>query len=139
MKCTRHVNEISITLKDNGLKVTHGRLGLLDIFKHNKKPLTVKEIARLYKSFGKINLVTLYRNVESLAEMGIVKKLKISDKEVHYEIPHSHHHHLICTNCGKIADLENCEVRLPKSKVPGFSKIKEHSLEFFGLCNNCHK
>ncbi len=139
MKCAQHEKEISATLKNNGLKVTPGRLGLLDIFKHNKKPLAVKEIAKLYKSFGKIDLVTLYRNVESLAEMGIVKKLRISDKEAHYEIPHSHHHHLICTNCGKIADLENCEVRLPKTKIPGFSKIKEHSLEFFGLCNNCDK
>ncbi len=143
MGCTEHKKEITKLLKDGGLKITFGRLGLLDIFKHSKRPLTVKEIAKLYKNIGKIDLATLYRNMESLEETDIIKKVRIADNEIHYELPSLHHHHLVCTRCNKIADVQIClnNKLIPKDVVKklGFKKITSHSLEFFGLCKKCSK
>lgn len=143
MNCKVHTEESTKQLKDQGLKVTGGRLGLLDIFKHAKKPLTVKDIAKQFKLLGKIDLVTLYRNIEQLATLGIIKKIRIADNEAHYELSTSHHHHLICTNCGKIVDIKNCAVKniISQKNISalGFKKITDHSLEFFGLCKICDK
>ena len=44
--CKQHAQESKEQLKNNGLKITTARLGLLDILKHAKKPLSIKEITK---------------------------------------------------------------------------------------------
>jgi Fe2+ or Zn2+ uptake regulation protein len=137
MECKIHLQESAQQLKDQGLKITSVRLKLLDIFKHAKKPLSVKEI---YKNLKSADLVTLYRNVESLEDQGLLKHIYINSKQAFYELNSSrHHHHITCVQCGKINDIAECEVKIKKGSIPGFAKVTEHSLEFFGLCNKCTK
>lgn len=136
-----HTDESKQLLKKNGLKITQARLNLLDVFKHSKKPLSIKEIAQRFNQ-NNVDLVTLYRNVESLQSLGIVKKIYLKDREVYYELTGgAHHHHLICTNCGKLEDVQVQEMNLDKAflKRHGFAKVTDHSLEFFGLCVKCSK
>jgi Fur family ferric uptake transcriptional regulator len=139
--CNQHTTESKQQLKTGGLKVTTARLDLLDILKHAKKPLSIKEIAqRLGES--KIDLVTLYRNVESLQKLGIVKQINLKDRQAYYELgAGEHHHHLICTNCGRLEDVHIEEINLNKTflKKHGFAKVTDHSLEFFGICAKCNK
>lgn len=115
---------------------------LLDIFKHAKKPLSVNEIFAMLKNH-KADKVTLYRNVESLAKVGVLKQIRLKDRQAYYElIERNHHHHLICKQCGKIKDISNCNLDDLNKKVlsmTGFSTITEHSLEFFGICASCAK
>jgi Fur family ferric uptake transcriptional regulator len=137
--CVQHTNESKKQLKTGGLKITSTRLQLLDIFKHAKKPLSIKELA---KSIGaKADEVTLYRNIESFENLGLLKQIRFQDRQAYYELSGDHHHHIVCQRCGKIADVKNCRVNLPKASVAaaGFKKLKGHSLEFFGLCNSCAK
>lgn len=139
MKCQKHEKESSEQLKSRGLKITVGRLGLLDIFKHNKKPLAVKEIAKNLKGQ---DLVTLYRNIESLQKLGMIKQIKLKDRQAYYELFSSdHHHHIICNNCNKLVDVKIKEVTLNKKLLHklGFAKVTDHSLEFFGICRSCSK
>lgn len=139
--CPQHTTESKQQLKTGGLKVTPARLGLLDILKHTKKPLSIKDIAKKMGN-GNVDLVTLYRNIESLEKLNIVKQIKLKDSQAYYEIAAgAHHHHLVCTNCGKLADVEIKEINLNKTflKKHGFAKVTDHSLEFFGLCDNCDK
>ena len=52
-----------------------------------------------------------------------------------------HHHHLICSNCGKVVDFPSCELEEAQqslSKQTGF-RIDGHLLEFIGLCQACQK
>jgi len=137
--CPEHTTESTRQLKTGGLKITSARLSLLDVLKHSKKPLSIKEIA---KSLDGVDLVTLYRNIEYLKNLGLVKEINLKDRQAYFELAEGrHHHHLICTNCGKLADVEIPEIKLSKSflKKRGFSKITDHSLEFFGLCAKCGK
>jgi Fe2+ or Zn2+ uptake regulation protein len=135
--CIEHTTESKYQLKTGGLKVTSARLDLLDALKHAKKPLSVKELA---KKLGGVDLVTLYRNIEALENLGAVKKINLNSREAYYELAGGkHHHHIICTNCGKLADVEVNEMNLNKNflKKHGFAKVTGHSLEFFGLCKAC--
>lgn len=141
LSCVKHLKESQTQLKTNGLKVTSARLGLLDVFKHAKKPVSVKQLA---KKLGKnaADVVTLYRNVEALADLGVLKMVRLNDKQIYYELAGGeHHHHLICTNCGKLEDVKMREINLSKTflKSHGFAKVTSHSLEFFGLCQACVK
>lgn len=111
----------------------------MDILKHAKKPLNVKQIS---KALGRIvDPVTLYRNIESLENLGIIKQVRLLGREAYYELTGEHHHHIVCENCGKVSDVKTCAVSLPKSsaKTAGFAKVNRHSLEFFGLCTSCVK
>lgn len=86
------------------------------------------------------DVVTLYRNVESLKEMGLIKQIKLRDRQAYYELSYApHHHHLICTSCGKLEDVKVREPVLTKTflKNHGFTRITDHSLEFFGICGAC--
>ena len=138
--CGQHTLESKQQLKIGGLKITSARLGLLDMFKHAKTPLAVKDIAK--KFTGKTDLVTLYRNVESLENLGLIKKLSLNDRQAYYELANDHHHHLICENCHRIVDIKDCDVPGVEKNIKtysGFATISRHSLEFFGLCKNCAK
>src|SRR5579872_7289409 len=101
--CRQHEQESKVQLKSGGLKITPARLNLLDIFKHAKKPISVKEIS---KDLKQADVVTLYRNIDSLKNLGVIKKISLGKTEGYYELSSAkHHHHLICKVCGRIADV----------------------------------
>lgn len=142
MKCEQHNQQSSAILKQSKLKSTGARLKLLDIFKHAKKPLSVNDIFSLLRD-EKADKVTLYRNVESLARIGVLKQIRLKDRQAYYElVEKNHHHHIICSHCGKIKDISKCAVDIINKnflRSVGFSKLTEHSLEFFGVCVSCAK
>ena len=137
--CVQHKAESSQQLKTSGLKITAARLELLDIFKHAKKPLSIQEISH-HLSTSSVDVATLYRNVESLQNLGLVKQINLQSRQAYYELAGgAHHHHLVCTNCGKLANIKPKETDLAQSllKTHGFARVIDHSLEFFGVCNKC--
>ncbi len=128
-------------LKGLGSKITPGRVKILEVLGKEPKPLTIEE---LQKKVGKgINEVTLYRNLELLADAGIVERSDLRHGHAHYElvVGRPHHHHIVCTNCGYVEDIElphptvSTKEALKRSK--GFASVKDYSLEFFGLCKKC--
>lgn len=142
MKCIEHSTQSKAELQEGNLKATSGRLELLDIFRHTQKPISVNGLFTILKKTG-VDKVTLYRNVESLVKIGIVRQVRLKDRQAYYEMAnHGHHHHVVCTVCGKIKDMSGCGINIVNKrflKISGFSKITEHSLEFFGVCSSCAK
>ena len=138
--CQEHFKESFVQLKSGGLKVTSARLSLLDIFKHAKKPVSVRQISRQLKQ---PDVATLYRNIDALTDLGLIKKISLGKTEGYYELNAAkHHHHLICKVCGRIADVEGCKVSVADKNFAshhGFAKVTDHSLEFFGVCKLCAK
>jgi Fur family ferric uptake transcriptional regulator len=124
-------------LKEHRAKLTKARKLLINIFQAHHLPLTEAEIrAKL-----KVNKTTVYRELELFSNLGIVKEVFFGDGKKRFELNlHNHHHHLICTNCEKVEDIfvhkdvEHVEQKIRKLKN---FVIKNHSLEFFGLCKNC--
>lgn len=126
-------------LKVKGLRPTPRRLALVDALKAAKTPKTVDELRMRLKD---VDLVTIYRNLQLLVEAGLVREVRFKDASVRYELAGGeHHHHLVCTSCGKVDELEGCNVSLFEKKAlrqtERFATINEHSLEFFGTCVAC--
>ena len=130
-----------VLLKSIGSKVTPGRVKILEVLEQEPKPLTVEE---LKKKVGKeVDGVTLYRSLELLADAGIVERSDLRHGHAHYElvVDRPHHHHIVCTNCGYVEDIEvphptvSAKEALKRSK--GFTSVKDYSLEFYGLCKKC--
>ena len=84
-----------------------------------------------------VGLVTVYRTLHLLSELGLVRRLDLGDGP-RYELAEDHHHHLICEACGSVAEFEQCPldlVRLPE--VGDNFEVRAHSLEVYGRCSSC--
>ncbi|MEG1255287.1 Fur family transcriptional regulator [Clostridium sp.] len=139
------VENLKQTLKEKGYKLTPQRRSILDeIIKNEGSHLTTEEIYDLVKvNCPEIGLATVYRTVQLLEEMGVVYKLDLDDGCSRYELcdddENHQHHHLICQNCGKVIEVEVDlleELEQVIEKKYNFN-IKNHSLKFYGICDNC--
>ena len=130
-------------LKQAGLKVTHSRCKILEIFQSSPdEHYTADKLKDMLADSGEtIGLATIYRVLTQLEMAELIQKNNFDDNQSAYEIKKSHHDHLICTKCGNIiefvnSDLENLQERI--SKEYNFS-LESHVMTLFGSCNdeNC--
>ena len=134
--------EIAAALKRRGYKLTHQRRAIIDVLSGSGEHLTPADIHnRLKKEHPEIGLVTVYRTLELLQESGLLCEVHIGDSCRSYlnKKADEHHHHLVCSSCGKVVDFTGCELdELQKrlSVETGF-KIEKHLLEFMGCCSKC--
>ncbi|MDU0479258.1 Fur family transcriptional regulator [Staphylococcus chromogenes] len=89
----------------------------------------------------KVGLTTVYRTLQSLVDIHAVDVLHMSNGESVYRRCDSdaHHHHLVCTNCGKTVEIQGKAVEMwaeAQAKENGF-KLTDHTAEIFGLCEKC--
>jgi Fur family ferric uptake transcriptional regulator len=96
-----------------------------------------------------IGLMTVYRTLDLLERTGVVHRIALADGQARYELrstaKRDHHHHLICTVCGRIVDYSDFvseELDLVRkteeslARKHGF-RILDHNIEFLGLCAKC--
>jgi Fur family ferric uptake transcriptional regulator len=130
-------------LKAHNYRLTPGRIALLIFLKQSKKPLSTSQIQSDMNYT--LDKVTLYRALEDFSNSKIITKIKLNDIATYYEFVHNghHHHHIICEQCGKFEDIENCNQTSIQREIlkhsKGFMLVTSHSLEFFGICKECSK
>jgi len=92
------------------------------------------------QSHPRLGQVTVYRTLEILQGLGLVRKLH-SDAGCHAYAPasHDHGHHVICQRCQRAMEFEGCDISAVVASVEtqtGF-QVQSHWLEMFGLCPEC--
>lgn len=92
-----------------------------------------------------ISMGTVYRNLDVLAEFGLIKKIEPDFPQMRFDGNTKKHYHITCLHCGAIEDapiepsdnslknLENALGNLTKHGIFG------HKLEFIGLCSKCRE
>jgi len=127
-------------LGNNKLKTTKARLAVLEILEAVGKPLDVSEIeSELTNQSVTADNATVYRILDIFVDKNLVQRIEFQEGKFRYEISGRKHHHLICENCGKIKDVNDCPVVDLEASIAKKHKfvIKRHALEFFGLCEDC--
>jgi Fur family ferric uptake transcriptional regulator len=97
--------------------------------------------ARLKAQGERVGLATVYSQLRSLAAAGEVDSLRSSSGETLYRRCGlaSHHHHLVCRQCGRAVELDAPDVEDLTRRIGrryGFSDL-EHVLEITGVCDRC--
>ena len=123
-------------------KVTGPRRAILEILHRHPRPLTNKEIFAALTGTN-CDLATIYRSMHLLEKMGLVKRFDFGDGTARFELlaegDDGHHHHLVCTACAQVVEIEECfphELERQIAARNGFKKVT-HRLEFFGVCPQC--
>ncbi len=120
------------------LRATDQRIALLQTLSRLKGPVSVETLTQSAR--GAYDLATAYRILEALVRAGLAKRIELSQGRALFELAGSHHHHAVCTVCGRIKDIHAC---LPAGlnarvrRTSGFARIDDHQLEFFGVCTLC--
>lgn len=129
------MQNLFLSLKKSGYKLTAPRKMLLKVFKKINKPMTLNEI---HSECSSIDFASVYRSVKLFNEIGLVEEVNFADKKIRYELSNnSHHHHLLCTKCGEIKELPVC-ILSEIEKLTNYT-ITKHTFEFIGICPNCKK
>lgn len=104
--------------------------------------VSTQELHRvLQEGDARVSLATTYRILASMAEEGLVDTLRNGEGEAVYRRCEatSHHHHLLCRQCGKTVEIEAPAVENWAAKIAkenGFTQV-QHTVEIFGLCPEC--
>ncbi|MGN9134726.1 Fur family transcriptional regulator [Clostridium sp. HCP1S3_B4] len=140
-------NVLKEDLKKKGYKLTPQRRAIVDtIIQSEGKHLTAEEIYdEVKKICPEIGLATVYRTIQLFEQIGLVSKLQLNDGCSRYEIVHSDerhmHHHLICNICNAVIEVEDDLLEQLEEKIKKQYKFKilDHSVKFYGICEECQK
>ncbi|MFH1062894.1 MAG: Fur family transcriptional regulator [Candidatus Omnitrophota bacterium] len=130
-------------LRENGLKLTPRRKAIVELFIYCDSHLTPEEVwNELRKDFDQCGLPSVYRNLESLANCGILTRIQQFDRKKHYGLCSAvnsgyHHHHITCIKCGKVDEINDCAINDTK-KINGY-RVVSHFMQVNGICDACFK
>ncbi len=136
--------KIAAILRQQGYKLTPQRRAVLDAIALSHDHLTPADIYdKVRHEHPGIGLVTIYRTLDILDKLGLICEVHSGGNCRSYLLrrPQEHHHHLICSGCGTVADFTDCdlsELEQRLSRETSF-EIEGHLLEFAGRCQNCQK
>lgn len=136
---------IAARLDDDGQRYTSGRRKLVEVLVDAGRPLTAAEVL----VEGDLAQSSAYRNLAVLEACGVVHRVAGSDEFARFELAEDltdhHHHHLICTSCGRVDDFTVSD-RLEASLEVAMDRVAastgfvpdHHRLDLFGRCASCH-
>ena len=136
-----NANPIVEALDRAGYRLTAPRRAVAELITENDGHFIAADLASAARRrrIG-VSRASLFRTLDLLAELGIVERLDLPSGD-HAYVPCApvHHHHVICSRCGRTLDVEDCglsEVVAEISRRSGYL-IQAHRLEMFGLCHHC--
>ena len=114
---------------------------VIGALKRQGKFASAQSVYQLLRKDGEsTGLATVYRTLQKAAARNTVDVLRKDDGEALYRLCETgHHHHLVCTSCGKTIEVEGSAVERWANTVAknnGFRKVS-HVVELFGLCAKC--
>ena len=120
-------------MRGRGYRATPQRLAVLRALDEEQHQ-SMREILRRCPEIG---MATVYRTLDLLSELGIVRRMELGDGP-RYELAEDHHHHMICESCGDISEFEECPLDPRRLRFKGSAfQVRSHSLEVYGRCAEC--
>ena len=124
------------------MRMTNQREIILKELRKSRQHLTADELyVRVKKSMPRISLATVYRNLETLSEAGIITKLEISGRQKRFDYDIEEHDHIYCLQCRRVDNisLEHGLIDASSVSLPSGYQVTGYRVEFVGICRPCQK
>jgi Fur family peroxide stress response transcriptional regulator len=125
-----------------GVPVTPQRRVVLEaLLARHDHPTADQLFADVRARLAGVSRTTVYRVLETLVRLGAARKVHHPGVAVRFEARTERHHHLVCTVCGTVADVEAPQLdalRPPDVRRTGF-RITDWTVQFAGLCARCRR
>lgn len=141
----KQVNSLTRQLKEAGFKVTRQRKQIISgIVGFPQQHFNADQIHRhVSQTRNGIGIATVFRTLPILEDAGIICRVKLDGPsaffELHGDSGKHQHHHLICTTCGIVLELDIDwldQLEIEIDKIHHF-QVQNHHLNFYGLCQHC--
>ncbi len=128
-------------LQTSGYRLTQPLRVIVDILVNSPRALGPVELYDLgRKEYPRLGLVTVYRTLDKLEELGLVQRVhQIGGCHMYLRATQGHEHLLLCTRCGQVCYFKGDDLSAlfnATAEASGFV-IQEHWLQLYGLCANC--
>jgi Fur family ferric uptake transcriptional regulator len=125
-------------------RYSSGRRRLVEALAASDRPVTIPE---LLEDRADIPMSSAYRNLTVLEQVGAVTRIATFGEHARFELAEDltgHHHHLICTNCGRIDDFivpdeveRSVDEALAAAVRPTGFTPTSHRMDLLGICQQC--
>ena len=115
---------------------------ILDTLTYNAVHPTAETLLEiLNRENPNIGITTLYRNLNQLAEAGMIKKIDGLESSAHFDHNTHEHYHFICNVCKKVFDVPSdvAPDLVKNTRVATGFDIENHDIVFHGICSDCKK
>jgi Fur family ferric uptake transcriptional regulator len=122
------------------LRLTEQRQAILQALRGVKTHPTADQVYDAVRErLPNISLGTVYRNLEILAENGLVARVNVGGRQMRFDGDTSRHYHVRCTTCGRVGDVSSGEFRELNEEAQRHTDyvVTGHRVEFVGVCPTC--
>ncbi len=136
----QEANQFRKVCEQSGLAVTHQRQVIYEVLTGiDGHPSPEEVYARVKRRIPSISLATVYKNIHLFIESGIFHQVSLHHGSMRVETNHTEHHHLVCTGCKSIVDIDAALLGLAhlEDRLPGGFLVKRLAVDVLGLCQAC--
>jgi Fe2+ or Zn2+ uptake regulation protein len=136
--------EVAERLRRADHRYTSNRRAVVEVIAAAPHPVSMPQILRARRSLAQSSV---YRSLAVLEEVHVVRRISTEEDFARFELAEDlseHHHHLVCSNCGAISDVQlpkalegKLEGALMEAATSEGFRATAHRLDVFGLCRNC--
>ncbi len=139
----RITEQLMCTLAEAGHSCTVPRRVIVEVLAGARGLLSPAEILTLgQRQHPRLGLVTVYRTLDLLTTLGLVRKIHMAGGCHSYTVMHSEHgHHIVCQQCRQVIEFHECELDHLFQSVAQHTgyRVTAHWLELLGICPQCQR
>lgn len=120
---------------------TQRQIILEELGKVTSHPTANEVYDMVRKRLPRIGLGTVYRNLELLADSGVILKLEVGGTQKRFDATVDPHYHIRCSGCGKVDDIDipvQEHINMAASQASQY-QVLGHHIEFSGICHACQE
>lgn len=137
---TEEFRQFEALCRSKGLPLTVQRRAIFEVVLERDDHPTADQVFEVVQErIPGVSRTTVYRVLDTLVGLGVIRRVQSTGNAIRFDGKTCRHDHLVCRQCGRIADLETAELNelpLPKGKPQGF-QIDDYTVQFTGTCADC--
>ncbi|MGH2477275.1 MAG: Fur family transcriptional regulator [Candidatus Limnocylindrales bacterium] len=138
---SNHTATLERSVEAAGYRSTASRRSLLGLIEGRRSHFTAADLeADVRRRRLSVGRATIFRTLDLLVELGAVERLDLPSGDHAYVVcDPNHHHHVVCSGCGRTRDIDDHGLRAVVAEVARHTgyRIDDHRLEMFGRCPEC--
>lgn len=136
-----YVHNSNEMLRKRGYRLTPQRYMILNVIQEADEHLSIDQILeRVQQHNPQVSLSTIYRTLELLRELGLVRENRLPGEQPHYEVADGQaHHHLVCRRCRAIIHLDETLLGNLPAQLAEQQRFHDITLDLVatGYCDTC--
>lgn len=136
----QRLKQFELLCRQRGLPLTVQRRDILKVvLERNDHPSADQVYDAVKDRIPGLSRTTVYRALDTLVELGVIRRLHHPGSGARFDGKVQRHHHLVCRRCGCVVDVESHSLEglsVPAGERQGFA-IEDYSVHFIGLCRAC--